>query len=524
MGYKWIQDMDFYEIIRRWHAGQPITHIATNLGYDRKTVRKYIRSAQELGLTQDQPLPDRDLLLETIQAASLSQTPSRPARAQQILEPYLDEVAELVQHNHNPLKPKTAFEVICERHDLESQISYSSFKRFMRSHEIAISPDRSTCRIEVPPGMELQVDYGDMGLVFDPLAGRRRKVYAFIGTLSHSRHQYVEYVFSQNKESFVASHIRMFEYFGGVPVRILLDNLKSGVIKPDLYDPVLNRSYRDMAHHYDCFLDPCKVRTPKHKGKVESQVKTVREQFRKILTLTPKADLYELNQQIKSWCLGKYGHRNHGTTSWQPYPTFLKVEQPALKPLPEEPFEVATWKECTVHADHYIQFKKKAYSVPTKYIGQKLWVKGTDRLLQVYYESRLVKQHIITPHYRHTDWIDFPESVQKVLDEGLPDYLQRQAGKVGTRFRELMRRILEPHAYINLKKAQSLVGLMDHKDHPLLEKAAGLTLDQHLSLDRRAFIQLVEKLEAAEQPDIAIPMSLLTQEFIRPMDYFVQDQ
>ena len=524
MAFKWITDMDIYEIIRRWHHRQNITFIANALDYDRKSVRKYIKFATGKGLSLEKPLPPKEQILDLLKDALESEIKRRPAEAQKLLEPFLQETSDLVNHKHIPLKPKIAFEVICERHDLEGKISYSSFKRFVRNNQIVISPQKSTCRIEVPPGSKLQIDYGYLGLLYDPLTKRRRKVYAFVAILSHSRHQYTEFVYRQTKESFVASHVRCFENFGGVPERIVLDNLKSGVIKPDLYDPVLNPAYREMAEHYKCFIDPCRPGHPQDKGKVESQIKPARQQFRKQLAMNPNLDLYQANKSIKQWCLGKHGHRIHGTTGWQPYPAFLEHEKPKLKALPNDPFEIATWKECTVHPDHYIQFNKKAYSVANAYIGKKLWVKGNDKIIRIFYQNQIIKQHVITNHYRHTAWNDFPENMKKVLDEGLPAYLQKQAGKVGPQFQKLIRRTLIPHAFINLRKAQSLINLMKKYNHPLLEKAAALALDQHLSVSPKSFILLLEKLKNESLEETQIPISLFTSEFIRPMNYFTKNQ
>ena len=113
--------------------------------------------------------------------------------------------------------------------------------------------------------------------LYDPLLKRNRSLYAFIGTLSYSRFKFVEYVFSQDEQSFVQSHVRMFNFFGGVPKVIYLDNLKTGVIKPDLYNPIINKAYAELAEHYECFLNPCRVATPKDKPIVERDVQTVRE-------------------------------------------------------------------------------------------------------------------------------------------------------------------------------------------------------------------------------------------------------
>ena len=521
MAYKKITVMDIYEIIRRWHNKQPIRHIAQALGYDRKTVRKYIQAAGAKGLILEQPLPAKEQVVSLLQ--DVPPTTQRPSKAQTILEPFLSQIVALIQDKKNPLKPKTAFEVLCERQALEQKVSYSSFKRFIRAHRLAISPEKSTCRLEVLPGSEVQIDYAKMGLLIDPLTAKRKNVYAFIATLSCSRHKYVEFVYSQNQQSFVASQVNMFEYFGGVPERILLDNLKSGVIKPDLYDPKLNHAYREMAEHYNCFLDPCRVTHPKDKGKVERDVQTIREQFRKQLALKPNLNIQQANQHIKTWCIEQYGQRKHGTTQLKPYPNFVELEKPALKPLPSEPFKIALWKEATVHPDHYIQFNKKTYSVPHAYVGKKVWVKGTDKLVQIYYENNLIKQHVITSHYRHTDWRDFPENVKAALDEGLPIYLQSKAARVGPQFQQLVRNTLQPHAFLNLRKAQALINLAEKWRPTLVEQASAYALQQNISLNPKTFKRLLQIFEKQNQSQTQLPISEQTRQFIRDINYFIQE-
>ncbi|MFC1724551.1 IS21 family transposase [candidate division KSB1 bacterium] len=300
MAYKRITIMDVSEIIRRWEDGQTITQISNMLGYDRKTVRKYLLTTR-----RDSTAGAKETIAEI---------PGRPAKKQKLLEPYLDEIIDLVTNKVNPIKPKTAFEVLCTRHNLSDKVSYSSFKRFVKTQSIFLSPDKSTCRIETVPAGQLQVDYCKAGLLHDPLTNKRKAVYAFIGTLSFSRHKYVEFVFRQNQKSFVNSHVKMFNFFGGIPKTIVIDNLKTGVIKPDLYDPKLNRAYLEMAEHYHCFIDPCRVASPKDKGKVERDVQTIREQFKKLLALNPHITLIEANNSIKGWLVNDYGRKKHGTT------------------------------------------------------------------------------------------------------------------------------------------------------------------------------------------------------------------
>ena len=527
MAYKEITIMDISEIIRRWRDGQKIAQISRALGLDRKTVRKYISKVEaknpDIGDKEHAPVLPKEI------AAELQ---VRPAKKQALLEPYLDEIERLVNDKVNPLKPKTAFEVICVRHGLSGsargrsfsgrKVSYTSFKRFVRAHRIAILPDRTTCRIEAAPASQLQVDYCKAGLLYDQTARKRRTVYAFIGTLSFSRHKYVEFVFRQNQQSFVQSHVKMFNEFGGVPKTIALDNLKAGIIKPDLYDPRLNRAYAEMAQYYGCFIDPCRVARPKDKGKVERDVQTVREQFRKLLALNSNISLIEANTAIKDWLLNDYGRRKHGTTNREPYLLFTEIEQPLLRTLPEEPYEAALWKEATVHPDHYIQVNKKAYSIPHRYVGKKVMVKVTHNLVRVYFNEQLIKLHPVARGFRQTDLNDFPDNVRHALDSGMPLYLCNKAAQTGTNLEKLVRRILSPHAYINLRKAQGIVALAKKYPADVIEQAAEAALARFGSISPKLFKSMIEKLlQQQTEHNNQLSLSDETSGFVRDMEYFI---
>lgn len=518
MAYKRITLMDIYEIIRRWHDQQSISHIAMALNNDRKTIRKYVAIAKDLGLTLDLPLPAKQTVLDLLHQA-ISQN-NRPKTAQQILEPFLPEITALVNDKSNPLKPKIAFEVICQKHDLTGKVSYSSFKNLVRHHQIIIHPEKFTCRIEVEPGSQIQIDYGKVGLLFDAKSNKKRAVYAFIATLSHSRHKYVEFTFKQDQQRFVMSNVNMFDYFGGVAEHITLDNLKTGVIKPDLYDPKLNQTYQEMAEHYNCFLDPCRVRHPKDKGKVERDVQTVRQAFRKLLALYPTMDLFQANRLIKRWSKNEYGQKQHGTTHLKPYPTFIETELPVLKNLPKEHFEIAQWKQAKVHPDQYIQFNKKAYSVPQQYVGNTVSVRATHKIVQIYYQHQLIKQHPVATGFRQTDLSDFPQNVQAALDQGLPLILQNKAAAVGDNFAKLIRSVLKPHAFLNLRKAQGLVSLTDKYDPQLIEQAATTFLNQHVTINYKLFQKMIETIKANNQQS-PIQLSQQSLQFVRKMDYFI---
>jgi hypothetical protein len=183
------------------------------------------------------------------------------------------------------------------------------------------------------------------------------------------------------------------------------------------------------------------VRHPKDKGKVERDVQTIREQFKKLLILHPDIDLQQANKLIQTYLKEEYGQREHGTTRMKPYTVFTEVEQPNLKKLPSDEFIIAQWKKAIVHPDCYIQFNKKSYSVPFSYVGKSLWIRGTEKMIQVFYNEQLIKQHTVSNNYRNTDFNDFPENVNHVINTGLHKYLIDKAEKTGENFHKLIIKI-----------------------------------------------------------------------------------
>ena len=504
--------------MRRYRAGQTIRSIASTMGYDRKTVRKYISALRAKGILDGETMVDNKDLAEMLKDDASQH--GRPSEKQDLLEPYLEELKGLID-KPSGMKPKTAFKVLCGRHDLTGKVSYTSFKRFVRGNQLVLNVKEITCRIETDPGDVMQVDYFKAGLLYDPVEGRKRTIYGFIATLSYSRHKYIEFVFRQDQQSFVMSHVRAFNYFGGIPKRIILDNLKAGVIRPDLYDPQFNRAYREMAEHYNTFLDPARVRSPKDKGKVERDVQTGREKFKELTALYPTLTPAELNKKTQDWLRHGYGMTKHGTTQRMPYPVFQEEEQPELIPLPRDEFEPAFWKEATVHPDCYIQVKKKSYSVPFQYAGKKVWVKVSNNIVRVYYNEALIKEHLVlTKGYRKTDLLDFPDNLAAAANKGLPRYLQDQAGKIGPEFQSLIQSVLIPHAFLNLRRAQGIVSVAKSYPTELVEQVAATLITQPFQFTPKYFKASIEKLIELEYQSQELPLSEETKTFVRDPEYF----
>lgn len=521
MAYKRMRTMDIYNIISRWHAGYNISRISEVCDLDRKTVRNYIKLAQQSGLCRTRPLPCREELLEQLEKLIPQKSWPQPGRS--VFLPYLDTIISMVTASRDPIKPKTAYEVICERYDITA--SYSSFKRFVRTHvnERQLHSKKvrqSTCRFETDPGEELQIDYGKVGRIIDSETGKNRDVYAFVGTLSFSRLKFVEFVYKQDQKSFVGSHIKMFAFFGGTAKRLVIDNLKAGVIKADLYDPQLNRAYQEMADHYGCFIDPARPYSPKDKGKVERAVPLVREQFRKLKVQHQHLDIAGANREIRHWCTKVNGMKEHGTTGLKPYEAFVDLEKDKLKSLPDNPFEMATWKQAKVHVDQFIQFEKKFYSVPYKFIGKQVWVRGTRDVIQIYRDYTLIKKHLRNSGKRQTDFSDFPENHRIMMQYQQTQHLIRRAATVGSKFKEFIARVLEPHAMLNYRRALAFLALSEKYPHELLEQAADHAMYLQLKSPKQ-LRDVIQKLQARQQEN-PVSISEKTQAMIRDADYFIQ--
>lgn len=527
MAYKEVGIMDLKEILRRRQSGQNISKISDATGRDRKTIRKYLKLIEQEGVCLTNKADIDNVKLNKLLSKITGQIKREPKK-QDIFSHYLEEIIKLSENKSNPLKMKSVYKVICARYNLFEKTSYSSFKRFVNSTEISSVESKVTCRIETLPGHQLQVDYAKVGLLRERetgVASKRKTVYAFIGTLSHSRHKFVEFVYKQDQKGFVESHVKMFKFFGGVPKTVVIDNLKSGVIKPDLYDPCFNRGYSEMAEYYNCFIDPARVAKPKDKPKVERDVQTIREEFRVMLSLNETLSIAEANRKILDFLINDYGKRKHGTTDEKPIEVFEEVEKKELLDLPKDEFEVCQWKQAKVHPDCYIQINKKSYSCPYAFVGKKVLVKVKSKIIEVYYDEAIIKVHTIPIGKRQTDDSDFPENIQNAVNKSLPYFLQKEAEKLsGQNLREVIRKLLTPHAFINLRRAQGIISIAKKHPKDLIDKAAYQALQRRRTPHPKDFKRLIETILNQEESVIeGIAISDETKELTRNVEYFIHN-
>lgn len=249
---------------------------------------------------------------------------------------------------------------------------YDSVKRYVR--KLANCEEVPFRRMEVLPGTECQVDYGTGAWIVGE-DGKRRKTHLFRIVLSCSRKAYSEVSFTQETECFIRALENAFRHFGGVPETVVIDNLKAGVIKPCVYDPELNPKLRDFAAHYGTCILPSRVRTPRHKGKVERQVGYAQDNALKGRTFK---SLAEQNAHLRHWEVNVADKRIHGTTRRQVQKMF-EEEKPHLAVLPPDLFPAFREGRRKVHRDGYVEIAKAYYSVPPEYTRREVWVVSVPR-------------------------------------------------------------------------------------------------------------------------------------------------
>lgn len=435
------------DIVRDLIDQVPIKQIARIRKVSKNTVKKYFKLIDELQAKMpDDKKSDAEMLCQQIRTIRKTEKYSANFLWLSHNDPY---VRELSGNCSNII-------VLYQKLQDHGFIgSYSSLVRYIT--KINTVTEKPVIRMETKPGEYAQVDFGSIGTIYDPEQNTYVKAYVFAMVLSYSRDAYYEIVTSQNIETWCSCHVHSFEYFGAVPSIIMPDNLKSAVIKTSFLEPVANRSYADCATHYGFQIYPCLPETPQHKGKVESGVKYVKNNF---LPLRTFKDIHDANAQLREWNTTVARERIHGTTRQKPAELFDIVEKKAMKPVNNDRFELAVWKHLKVYRDIHIQFDKNYYSVPYRYIGEMVWVRKTASQISIFFENELVAIHT-TLHLsgkRKTNRDHYPPDSLRYIDQD-QEYCLDKSRQIGSYCFALVSKLLDEEPAHHLRAAQNMIRL-----------------------------------------------------------------
>jgi transposase len=385
---------------------------------------------------------------------------------------------------------------------------YDSVKRFVR--RLGARTPLPFRRMECAAGEEAQVDFGT-GAPILTAEGKRRKTYVFRVVLSHSRKAYSEATFTQTTEDFIRCLENAFAHFGGVSKTLVIDNLKAAVAHPDWFDPALTPKVQSFCRHYGTTILPTKPYMPRHKGKVESGVKYVKNNALKGRTFK---SLEEENRHLARWEMTVADTRIHGTTKRQVRQLFENVERAALQPLPVERFPFFHEGRRRVNRDGHIEVAKAYYSTPIEYLGREVWARWDTRLVRLFNH----RWEQIAIHVRHeqgrfsTHAGHIAHEKINGLEKGVA-YLLTKVSSIGAKCQQWAEAMVGARGIPGTRVLQGLLALTKKHSSESLEKACEIAL-AHDCWQLKTIRRLVGREVAKQEP---LPF-LDEHPLIRPLD------
>lgn len=466
---------DVVEILMHWHAGRRMGELCSSLKVDPKTVRKYVAPALAAGLAPGGPgLPAEQWaalvegwfpeLADTI--ARQSTWPEFAAHKERIKD-WLGVVTVATMHQRL-------------RDDHAVAGSESSLRRYIKATftEEIVREKVVVLRDTPPPGEEAQIDYGLLGRWFDPVTQRVRRVWGFLMVLCFSRMLFLRPVLTMDERTWVECHVAAFEFFGGCVRRVVPDNVKTGVIRADLYDPLINKSFGEFAAHYGTLVDPARSGKPRDKGQIERPVPYARDSF-----FAGRAeefnDLPSMQVDALRWArevANRRPCRPLGRVA--PQEVFDAEERGLLLALPRTSFEIATWSSTTVHPDIHVKpgRSKALYSVPWRYIGKQVELRQGHKTVEVFCEGQLIKTHARIERGKQTDHSDYPpEKIAFFMRT--PAWCRRRAAELGQHVAGVVDALMELNALYRLRQAQGVIRLAEKYEPDRLDAACRRALE-----------------------------------------------
>jgi transposase len=450
------------EILRlKYEAGLSHRAIAQSCAVSASTVSEYVTHAKVAGLSWPLPEGMSDEELEALlfpEAASGKRHIPQPDWAK--------------EHKELRRKGVTLSLLWVEyRQEQPTGYGYSQFCHHYRQWAKQLKP---MMRQKHKAGEKLFVDYaGQTVPVVNPETGEIWQAQIFVAVMGASNYTYAEAQRSQSLPHWIGGHVRALAFLGGVPEVLVPDNLKAGVKSPHLYEPDLNPTYQEFARHYGLAVVPARVRKPKDKAKVEVGVQVVERWILARLRDRTFFSLAALNGAVRE-LLDELNNRPMRHLGESRRELFESLDQPALSPLPAQPYEFAHWHKARVHIDYHVAFEKHYYSVPHTLKGKEVLVRATEKTVEIFYQRTwqaspprsqaagrfsTQREHMPPAHQKMADWS--------------PERFRRWAGEVGPYTTELITAVLESrrHPQQAYRSCLGILGLAKRYSHARLEAA-----------------------------------------------------
>jgi transposase len=499
------------EVLRlKWECGLKNRAIARSCSISHSTVSEYLQRAKAAGLSW--PLPadlDEDALF-----LLLFPTPSHPSSK---IIPCPDWSLIHTELRRKSVTLRLLWVEYREAHP--DGYGYSQFCELYRQWAKRLKP---SMRLSHKGGEKLFVDYaGQTVPIVDPHSGEIRQAQIFVAVLGASNYTYAEANWSQDLPNWTGAHVRAFTFIGGVPEIVVPDNLKAGVKHPCRYEPDLNPTYQDLAQHYGTAVIPARPRKAKDKAKVEVGVQVVERWILARLRNRTFFSLADLNQAIRE-LLDELNTRLMKHLGRSRRELFEALDRPALKPLPEQPYEFAIWKEARVNIDYHVEFEHHYYSVPHTLIHEEVYVRATEGTIEIFFNNQRIASHRRSNALgRHTTLSEHMPPAHQKYQEWSPDRFTRWAQTIGPHTTQLVQALLtsRKHPQQAYRSCLGLLRLASRYGEERLEAACCRALPAGIHSYKGVKNILDAKLDQVE-PEEPAPVVPPSHENIRGQTYY----
>lgn len=479
------------EVLRLSALGLAQHQIARSCSIVQSTVHKYLKLAEAAGLRW--PLPE-DLSDQKLDELLFGERTAPPSRRRHPPPDFAAIHQELQGHRDLTL------ELLWQEYQRDNPGGYG-YSRFCDLYREWLRAQNCTLRQQHNPGEKLFVDYAGATIpMHNRETGEVHQAAIFVAAMGFSSYTFAEATWSQELPCWIGSHIRAFEYFGGLPMVVTPDNPKTAVSKACRYEPDLNPTYNDMAAHYGIAVLPARPRKPRDKAKAENAVQVVQRWIVAALRKRTFFSLPELNTAIAELLVGlnqKRFRKREGTRAT----LFAAFDQPALRPLPAERYEIGQWRKLKVELDYHVPCDGHFYSVPYQLVGQQVDIRVTAATVEIFHEGLRVASHArnFVADQATTIAEHRPKAHQQYL-QWTPSRLLGWAEAAGPHTAQLFRHILatKPHPEMGYRCCLGLVRLGGKHTTERLEAAAARAL--HFGASSFASVESILRHHLEKEP------------------------
>lgn len=470
---------NYLQLLRGAFSGVSGRQLTKQYRISRDTVSILLREAKLQGL---QTLEDLEGLTEAdiVDRLPLS-TGNMERRDQSYTFPDYDYVHEELGKAHVTLT--MLWEEYVEECISEGKRYYRETQFRHYYHQFAKS-QKSTIRLEHKPGFSLQVDWAGTKIAYyDEANGTLSKASLFVAVLPCSNLIYAEVFRDEKLPSWIKAHVNCFKYMGGVPKTITPDNLKTGVDKPNFYEPVINRSYQEMADFYGTVILPARAYRAQDKGAVENAVKISSQRILGKLRNEQFHSFFALQEAVETALEGINSAPLTGKNMSR-WDAFLAEERSYLLMLPKESFELSEWKEAKVQPNCHVVYQGHFYSVPFEYLGKRVEIRATQTTLEVFYHHERIASHKrIWGKNQYSTVPDHMPPGKLFFADWNADRFIKWAKTIGVACAQVVRITLD-RAVIEQQAYRSCFGILNLKDKysaQRLEAACALLLQKQVT-------------------------------------------